>query len=113
MKTEIQRGIVLTLIAPYALTNTATAAAGFKVGSAIGVAVASAANGASFQGALEGTFQVTSDTGAAWTAGDLIYWDNTNKYFTKTSTSNSKCGIAGADKASGTALGIVRLVPTI
>jgi predicted RecA/RadA family phage recombinase len=33
-------------------------------------------------------------TGAAWAEGDLLYWDNTAKNFTKTSTSNTKVGVA-------------------
>jgi predicted RecA/RadA family phage recombinase len=45
-----------------------------------------------------------TDTGAAWAIGDTIYWDNTNHVFTKTSTSNTKCGYALEAKASGDAV---------
>lgn len=39
-------------------------------------------------------------TGAAWAVGDDIYWDATAKKFTKTSTDNTKCGVALAPALS-------------
>ena len=42
-----------------------------------------------------------TDTGTAWSQGEAVYWDDTNKRFTKTTTSNTKCGYAAADKTSG------------
>ena len=45
-----------------------------------------------------------TDTGAAWVLGDKIYWDDTAKKFTKTSTSNTLCGYALEAKASGDAV---------
>jgi predicted RecA/RadA family phage recombinase len=33
-------------------------------------------------------------TGEAWAVGAVIYWDDTNKKFTTTATSNTKCGYA-------------------
>ena len=43
---------------------------------------------------------VPTDTGTGWVQGDVLYWDNTNFRFTKTSASNTKAGYAAADKAS-------------
>jgi predicted RecA/RadA family phage recombinase len=47
----------------------------------------------------------------AWAEGDLVYWDNTAKQFTKTSTSNTKAGYAVAAKLTAGVSGRMRLVP--
>ena len=39
-------------------------------------------------------------TGEAWTVGQAIYWDNTNKRMTKTSSGNTKVGRAVAAKVT-------------
>ena len=44
-------------------------------------------------------------TGAAWAVGDAIYWDDTAKKFTKTSTDNTACGYAIAVAGSSDAVG--------
>jgi predicted RecA/RadA family phage recombinase len=46
-------------------------------------------------------------TGAAWAIGDKLYWDAGNSAFTKTSSGNTLCGVAGAAAASGDATGTV------
>lgn len=46
----------------------------------------------------------TTDTGAAWAAFDKIYWDDTAKKFTKTSTSNTLVGYALEAKLSAAAV---------
>lgn len=45
-------------------------------------------------------------SGAAWSLGDALYWDATNKVFTKTTSGNTLCGFAveaklSADTTSG------------
>jgi len=40
---------------------------------------------------------VPKDTAAAWAAGDILYWDNAAKKFTKTVGSNTRVGYAGLD----------------
>lgn len=40
-------------------------------------------------------------TGAAWAVGDRIYWDDTAKKFTKTSTDNTACGWSLGTALSG------------
>lgn len=45
-----------------------------------------------------------TDTGAAWTPGDALYWDATNKVLTKTSSGNTIFGHALQPKASGAAV---------
>lgn len=56
----------------------------------------------------KGTFSVLAETGVAWTAGDLIYFDGTDT-FTKTATSNTYAGVAFEAKASASAVGYVAL----
>ena len=109
MKTFIHEGRTLSLTAPYAVAS----GAGLKSGAIIGIANSAAANGAAVEVDVVGVFDVDTDTGAAWAVGDTIYWDDTAKKFTKTTTSNTKAGYAVAAKASGGVKCWVRLVPTI
>lgn len=52
-----------------------------------------------FRGKLTAATKVGSQ---AWTAGDALYWDDTNHRFTKSSTGNSNVvAIAAADAGSG------------
>jgi predicted RecA/RadA family phage recombinase len=61
---------------------------------------------------IGGLIEYASETGVAWTAGDKIYWDDTNKRFTKTSSGNTLAGVVYEDKASAAATGFVLLIPT-
>jgi predicted RecA/RadA family phage recombinase len=107
MKNFIQRGETLTLTAPYAVSS----GAGALVGSIFGVAAADYGSGAEGEFQVQGVFDLTRETGGstAWSAGDLIYWDNTNKRATKTATSNKLIGVAVRAAADGDATGRVRL----
>lgn len=109
MKNYVQDGIALDLAAPYAVSS----GGGMKVGAIIAIASLDAASGATVAGYTLGVFDAASDTGTAWAVGDVVYWDDTNKRFTKTSTSNTKAGYVVAAKASGDVTGRVRLVPSI
>lgn len=60
---------------------------------------------------LVGIWDITSDTGTAWAFGDVIYWDNTAKVATKTTTSNTKIGQCMAAKTSAAVTGRVRIQP--
>lgn len=81
---------------------------GSRVGLAMNTALISTVN----IFVVGGLIEYKAETGVAWTAGDALYWDDTNKQFTKTSSGNTKCAIAYEDKASAAALGSVRLIPT-
>ena len=91
------------------------AAAALNVGDVVpltngcGVALNTVAIGASVGLAVEGVYDISSDTGTAWAVGDLIYWDNTNKVGTKTATSNTPMGYAVAAKAAATVAGTIKL----
>lgn len=106
-KNFVQEGDVLTLPAPYDVVS----GAGLKIGAAIfGVALNSALSGADVSFKRRGVFKgVAKATGAAWSRGDIIYWDDAAKVFTKTNTGNLRVGAAFADAASGDATGSVVL----
>lgn len=110
MKNYVHDGKACDLTAPYALSS----GGGAKVGQLIVIAAADAASGAAFVGYTEGVYDVLAEgagSGQAWAEGDLVYWDNSAKQFTKTSTSNTKAGYAVAAKVTTGVLGRLRLVP--
>jgi predicted RecA/RadA family phage recombinase len=100
-----QEGKSLTLVAPYDVAS----GAGFLVGSIFAVANFTALNGADVEGTTKGVFELAKVSAQAWTQGALIYWDNTAKNCTTTSTSNKLIGVATAAAANPSATGFVRL----
>jgi predicted RecA/RadA family phage recombinase len=106
-KNFIQPGGTITLTAPYAVTS----GDGLLVGSIFGVAAGDAASGATVEAALTGVFDLTKIGSQAWSAGDKVYWDNTNKEATKTATANTLIGVATEAVAGGAGdtMGRVRL----
>lgn len=105
MKNYVQEGNALTLTAPYAVS----AGDGFKVGSIIAIAAGDAENAAEVVGYTRGVFTVAKTSAQAWTVGALVYWDNTNKVFTTSSSSNTLAGVAMAVAANPSSTGVVRL----
>jgi predicted RecA/RadA family phage recombinase len=108
MKNASQSGDVLTLTAP---TGGVVSGTPVKVGQLIVVPQATVAQTLPFAGARVGVFTgVAKATGAAWAEGELLYWNDTNKNFTKSSTGATLCAVAGAAAASGDATGTVVLL---
>ncbi len=105
MKNFVMEGRTITLPAPYAVTS----GQGLQVGSIFGVASADAALNADVETVLEGVFTLAKATGAAWTVGAIIYWDNTAKNCTTTASTNKLIGVAQLAAASGDTVGNVRL----
>jgi len=108
MKNYVQPGDNLDLVAPYDVAS----GAGFLVGSIFAVASAIALSGAAVVGVTEGVFTLAKATGEAWTVGAKLYWDNTNKRLTTTSSGNTLVGVAtkaalSADTSGNIKLGIV------
>jgi len=97
-KNYIQPGRVVTLTAPYQRNS----GEGALVGAIFGVAMQTVANGVAGEFALRGVFDLAKASGAI-TQGALVYWDNTNKNVTTTSTSNTRIGFALVAAASGDA----------
>jgi predicted RecA/RadA family phage recombinase len=61
--------------------------------------------------AVDPDLEVPKATGAAWGAMDKIYWDDTAKNFTTTSTNNTYAGYAKRAAASGDDTGRLVLNP--
>jgi len=105
MKNYVQDGAVLTLTAPYDVTS----GQALKVGSIIGIATADAVETAAVEAITRGVVDVAKVSAQAWTVGAAIYWDDTARLFTTTSTSNTLAGVAVAVAANPSATGRVRL----
>jgi len=105
MKTFVQHGNVLSLVAPYAVASGNP----FKVGAIVAVAVTTAANGAAVEGMREGVFTLPKVSAQAWSEGDKIYWDDSAKLMTTTDSGNTLVGVATAVAANPSATGTVLL----
>ncbi len=106
MKNFVQTGDVLTLTAPYDVAS----GAAFKVGGIIAIATSAALSGATVEGAVGGVYDVAKVSAQAWaTVGLAIYWDDSAKLFTTTSSGNTLAGANIATAANPTATGRVRL----
>ena len=103
MKTYIQPGHAITLLAPYAVAS----GDGLLVGAIFGVASHDAASGAEVETQLTGVLDLAKVASQAWTAGAKVYWDNTAKRVTNVASGNTLVGVAvlavgsGADEVVG------------
>ena len=105
MKNYLKAGNTLDLTAPY----TVSSGNGLLVGSIFGVAATDAASGTAVEAMVVGVFTLAKNSAEAWTVGELLYWDDTNKVVTATSTSNKLIGVANAAAANPSSTGQVRL----
>lgn len=105
MKNYVQEGDIVTVAAPYDVLS----GAGLLVGSLFGVATADALSAATVEAKTTGVFDLAKTSAQAWTVGAKIYWDNTNKVTTTTSTDNTLIGVALAVAANPSSTGRVRL----
>ncbi|NJO54371.1 MAG: DUF2190 family protein [Bacteroidales bacterium] len=107
MKNYVQPGNTITLVAPYAVAS----GDGLLVGSIFGVANADAANGAAVEACVVGVLDLKKVGSQAWTVGAKVYWDNTNKQATTTSSGNTLIGVAveAVGSGAGETVGRVRL----
>ncbi|MEQ8345074.1 MAG: DUF2190 family protein [Sneathiellaceae bacterium] len=108
MQNFVQHGDTISATAPYDVAS----GAGALVGIAFGVAVATAASGATVQLQRTGVHTLAKATGAAWVAWTTrLYWNNSNKNVTTLSTGNTLIGVAAAAAASGATTGSILLQP--
>jgi predicted RecA/RadA family phage recombinase len=107
MKNYVQAGDTITVAAPY----DRTAGQGAQVGQLFGVCTGDALSGADVALKTTGVFDLTKIGSQAWTVGQLIYWDNTNKRCTSVARGNLLIGaaVAAVDNAAGSTTGRVRL----
>lgn len=102
----VQPGNTLTLTAPSGGVVSGTV---YLIGTLLVVAQATVAQTLPFEGKVTGVFTVPKTNAQAWTEGAKVYWDNTAKEFTTTSTSNTLAGVAAAAAANPSTTGNVRL----
>lgn len=113
MKNFVSSGRTLDLTAP---SGGVVSGSPVKIGGFIAVPRVSAAEGDVFAADVEGVYDVKAEgagSGQAWAEGDVIYWDNTAKQFTKTTTSNTKAGHATRAKLTADVAGQIRLCPFV
>ncbi len=107
MKNYIQPGHTLTLAAPY----DAASGQGLLVGAIFGIATHDAGEGAEIKAQLTGVVEIAKAASQAWSVGDKVYWDNTNRRATTVATDNTAVGVAVLPVGAGAeeTLGRVRL----
>ena len=103
MKNFIQPGGTVTLTAP----SDVSSGDGLLVGSLFGVASGDALSGADVETVTEGVFDLAKASAQAWSQGDKVYWDDTNKECTAVAAGNVLIGVAMADAANPTDTGRV------
>lgn len=104
----IQPGDIMEYTAPSGGT---TAGVGVLIGNLVVIALDTAAEGDKFRGATSGVWSHVKPGSQSWSEGAIVYWDNSGKKFTTTSTSNYRAGVAAAavGSGSGETTGLVRL----
>jgi len=105
MNTYVQPGRVCNLVAPYAVAS----GAGAQIGNVFGVAQDAIASGVAGPFLMEGVVTLPTNTGETWTAGEPVYWDNTNYWLTSVATTGIKVGWTLAAKASALLFGTIKL----
>jgi predicted RecA/RadA family phage recombinase len=106
MKNFVEDGEVLTFTAP---AGGVVAGTGAKIGDILVIATVTAAAGALFTGVRTGVVDHAKLSAQAWTEGQQVNWDDTNKRFTTVTTGNFRAGVAAAVAANPTATGKVVL----
>lgn len=102
-------GEIVKLTAP---SGGVVAGLGYKIGSLVVVATHAAAQTLPFSAFVgPGVVTVVKDTGGAWSEGQKIYWDNTDKVFTDDSSTHSPAlvGVAAEAALQAATTGKVRL----
>ena len=94
MKNFIQRGQVITAIAPYSLTS----GQGVKVGALFGVASSHAVTNSEVEVVREGVFELAAVTSESAAIGAKIYWDDTARRLTTTAGGNLLVGALARQK---------------
>ena len=100
MKNFVQPGDIVDIVAPSGGT---TSGVGVLVGQLFGIAETTATAGNRVAIAVTGVFDIAKTSALAITAGDPLYWDDTNKCVNKTAASQHKVGIAIADAGNPSA----------
>ena len=105
-KNFIQEGDVLEFVAPSGGVTSGTCV---KIGDLLVLALDTAAVGVKFRGRRTGVISHAKLSAQAWTEGQQVNWDDTNKRFTTVTTGNYRAGVAAAVAANPSATGEVVL----
>jgi predicted RecA/RadA family phage recombinase len=105
MKTFLQDGVNPTYTAP----ATVTVGIGVKIGDILAIPTMSVASGAQFTAVITGVVEHAKLSAQAWTEGQQVNWDDTNKRFTTVTTGNFRAGTAYRVAANPSATGFVLL----
>lgn len=105
MRNFIQRGDTITIPAPAAVTGGSVVI----VGSIVGVAAGDAASGADVDVVTVGVFAMPKVAALAIAAGDVVYFDAATALVNKTSSGNTKVGVAVEAAANPSGSVAVRL----
>jgi len=107
VKNFIAIGNVITVAAPAAVNSGDLV----LVGTMFGVAARDAASGEQVELNTGGVYDLPKAASQAWTVGAKVYWDNTAKVATTTTSGNTLIGVAtvAVDGAAGSTIGRVRL----
>lgn|SRR5678815_3836066 len=106
MKNFVEPGEVVEFTAPSPGVVSGT---GVKIGDLLVIATVTAATGAKFTGVRVGIVEHAKLAAQAWTEGQQVNWDDTNKRFTTVTTGNFLAGVAAAAAANPTSVGRVIL----
>lgn len=105
MKTYVQPGKVLTMVAP----SGGVVSGGFvKIGAIFGVATTTAAQGEKFELYTGDVHNLPKTSAEAWAVGDVIY-ATSGGILTTVSSANTKVGVAVLAAANPSGIGRVRL----
>jgi predicted RecA/RadA family phage recombinase len=98
-------------VAEFTAGGTVTAGTPLLVGSLVVVPLVSTTTGLKYNAALKGVFTLPKATGAAWTEGQVLYFDSAaGNFATAASATARRAGVAMAAAASGDTSGVVRLL---
>ena len=106
MKNYENSGDIVTLTAP---SGGVVSGKVYKIGLLIVIATATVAEGLPFEGIRQARVTYEKTSAQAWTEGALLYWDDSGKVFTTTSSGNTLCAHAGEVAANPSATGVVLL----
>ena len=90
MKNYVQKGESLTIAAPYEVLS----GGGVKSGLIFGVASGDALSGADIDVVTLGVFDLPKVSADVFAVGAAIYWNDTTKLVTSTTSGNTKIGVA-------------------
>jgi len=106
MKNFNQPGNIVSLTAPVGGVVSGTA---YLIGALFGVALHSADAGESFEMSIEGVFTLPKESTAAFTEGEIVFWDDTAKELDESAAGRFAVGVAVAAAVATTTTVAVKL----